>query len=409
MSIGGLPALNDGNNARARPLRPPHRQLRRADVHLRRQQGPGHEHHRRPVGRHQVMSVGSYIYERHLAENYGSTSAHQADNLHHLLLARAARGRRLQAEYRRPRLGHLHDPGLAGGGRWPACLRAAARLRDVQRHVDGLAAGGRRRGAPAERGEGDGVAVTPTQFRQAFNSTARSGPRYQALDQGNGLIDVGAAWDAAQARSRRPRSPRPCRSTRPARVPRDPGIGVGHLRPGGGGSSGHFIRHYTFARTSGHRPADLQAALGRERRDVLSATSVDAEHKQPSRSLPVIGPRPVSTRRSSPSTTRPPPGIDHQTMNTVSSPHSSRREQLIDDEGARRTADPACRVLLLRAARRVGVQGRRAERRRRARASSASCATTRTACRLERTATRIATAGRRPARPASPWARSAAP
>ena len=38
MSIGGLPALNDGNNARARPLRPADRAVERPDVHLGRQQ-----------------------------------------------------------------------------------------------------------------------------------------------------------------------------------------------------------------------------------------------------------------------------------------------------------------------------------------------------------------------------------
>ena len=46
MSIGGLPALNDGNNARARALRPAHRGLRGADRHLGRQQRRRRQHHR---------------------------------------------------------------------------------------------------------------------------------------------------------------------------------------------------------------------------------------------------------------------------------------------------------------------------------------------------------------------------
>ena len=38
MSIGGLPALNDGNNTRCVALRPADRAVERADVHLGRQQ-----------------------------------------------------------------------------------------------------------------------------------------------------------------------------------------------------------------------------------------------------------------------------------------------------------------------------------------------------------------------------------
>ena len=52
MSIGGLPALNDGNNARAELYDRADRRLRRAAVHLGRQQRPGSEHHRRPVRGH---------------------------------------------------------------------------------------------------------------------------------------------------------------------------------------------------------------------------------------------------------------------------------------------------------------------------------------------------------------------
>ena len=48
MSIGGLPALNDGNNARCIVYNAPDRAVERADVHLRRQQRLGHEHRRRP-------------------------------------------------------------------------------------------------------------------------------------------------------------------------------------------------------------------------------------------------------------------------------------------------------------------------------------------------------------------------
>ena len=48
MSIGGLPALNDGNNARAQLYNAADRHVRRAAGHLGRQLRPGPEHHRRP-------------------------------------------------------------------------------------------------------------------------------------------------------------------------------------------------------------------------------------------------------------------------------------------------------------------------------------------------------------------------
>ena len=51
MSIGGLPALNDGNNAARRALQPDHRR-RCADRDLGRQQRQRAQHDRRPVGRH---------------------------------------------------------------------------------------------------------------------------------------------------------------------------------------------------------------------------------------------------------------------------------------------------------------------------------------------------------------------
>ena len=48
MSIGGLPGLNDGNNARGVSVRPPDRTGERADVLLHRQQRPRREHGGRP-------------------------------------------------------------------------------------------------------------------------------------------------------------------------------------------------------------------------------------------------------------------------------------------------------------------------------------------------------------------------
>ena len=162
------------------------------------------------------MSVGSYITQGHVAEELRLRLDRRRQPAR-LLLARPARGRRLQAEHRRAGLRDLDDADLAAGR--PRCghLRAAARLLDVQRHVDGVAAGGRRGSAAdqrrqaAERAEAAGAAAAGDQLVRPLPRSARFG----AYEQGNGLIErrrrLGPAEDEHQDRRR---SPRRCRSTR---------------------------------------------------------------------------------------------------------------------------------------------------------------------------------------------------
>jgi hypothetical protein len=68
----------------------------------------------------------------------------------------------------------------------------------------------------------------PAQLRQALNSSTRylSG-RYQAYEQGNGLLDVGAAWDLLRTKIKTVNFNRLYRSIRFSVASWQPGIGVG--------------------------------------------------------------------------------------------------------------------------------------------------------------------------------------
>ena len=111
-------------------------------------------------------------------------------------LAGAARGRRLQAEHRRAGRGDLVHAALAA--RWPGSGRAPLPPGSrCQRHLDGLAPVGRRRGAPGQCRQATGVQHQPAQLRQALMlvGAVPSTETTEAFEQGTGLIRVQAAWD----------------------------------------------------------------------------------------------------------------------------------------------------------------------------------------------------------------------
>ena len=90
-----------------------------------------------------------------------------------------------------------------------------------------------------------------------MNSTARFLHGYNASEQGNGLIDVGAglgaAEDATSSRSSITSSGRGAHAAQ--RVPRDPGHGPGIYDREGVIKGQRYTRTYTFTRTSGpNRP-----------------------------------------------------------------------------------------------------------------------------------------------------------
>ncbi len=150
MSIGGLPALNDGNNTRAVLY---NRLIDQYNVQMfisAGNNGNGINTIGDPAVASHVLAVGSYISKDSWQKNYGSDSTY-ADNLHPF----SSRGPRedggFKPEIVAPGVGHLHHPDVGGvqpGGRH---LPAAGRLLDAAGHLDGLSAGRRRRRAAGQR------------------------------------------------------------------------------------------------------------------------------------------------------------------------------------------------------------------------------------------------------------------
>ena len=152
MSIGGLPALNDGNNTRAVLY---DRLIDQSNVQMfisAGNSGPGENTVGDPSVATKVMSVGTSITDATWESNYGSTApAPGTDNQHPF----SSRGPREDGGFKP----NIIAPGAAisttphVAARWPGRRRAhaAARLLDAQRHLDGLAAGRRGRRAARQR------------------------------------------------------------------------------------------------------------------------------------------------------------------------------------------------------------------------------------------------------------------
>ena len=103
ISIGGLPALNDGNNARAELYNRTIDEFNMQIFISAGNSGAGRQHRRRPVGGHATRSASaSSITDDTWLSNYGS-DGRQRHGPAPVLLPRPARGRRVQAEHRRAR------------------------------------------------------------------------------------------------------------------------------------------------------------------------------------------------------------------------------------------------------------------------------------------------------------------
>ena len=123
MSIGGLPALNDGNNTRAVLY---NRLIEDNDVQMffsAGNDGPGTNTIGDPAVASKAMAVGAYITKETWQRNYGS-DANFRGQPPSVQLERPGRGRRVQAEHRRSWSRDLLD---ADCGR--TARRSAARTR----------------------------------------------------------------------------------------------------------------------------------------------------------------------------------------------------------------------------------------------------------------------------------------
>ena len=250
MSIGGLPALNDGNNTRAMLY---DRLIAQYNVQMfisSGNSGPGMNTVGDPSVASLVMSVGAYITDDTYLAAYGA-QLYEDDNLHYF----SSRGPREDGGFK---------PDIVASGAaistipmWQnqGCLAQTCPVGYALFNGTSMA-------APQATGAGallvsaaqqSGAQYQPAQIRQAMRSSTRYlEGRYQAYEQGNGLPNVGAAWDLLKTNIKT--------VTITSSVPVNtllssflatPGFGVGINDREGVVAGQSYTRTYTFVRTDG--------------------------------------------------------------------------------------------------------------------------------------------------------------
>ncbi|MFC9603913.1 S8 family serine peptidase [Streptomyces niveus] len=196
MSIGGLPALNDGNNARAELYT---RLIDTYGVQLvisAGNSGPGLNTIGDPSVADKVISVGASISKETWAANYGSVVSKKYD-----MLPFSSRGPREDGGF----APIISAPGAAinttqtwyPGG---PVAEAGYQLPPGYSMLQGTSmASPQAAGASAlllSAAKQKGIELTPAKLRTALTSTATKIADKQAHEQGAGLIDIVGAWDA---------------------------------------------------------------------------------------------------------------------------------------------------------------------------------------------------------------------
>ncbi|RZQ59239.1 S8 family serine peptidase [Amycolatopsis suaedae] len=319
MSIGGLPPLNDGDNATAELY---NRLIDTYDVQMfisAGNEGAGSNTVGDPSVADRVVSVGSYISQATWRSNYGSDSA-DLDNLHGF----SSRGPR------------------EDGGFKPTLIAPGAAVAPVPTWQQGQPTAGtyplppgygmfngtsmaspQAAGAAAvlvSAAVARGVEHKPAQLRQALNSTTRFIPGYQAYEQGNGLIQVERAWNQLRAgigtvdiTSSVPVS------TVLSGFLATPGVGVGIHDREGVKAGDRYVREYTFTRRSGpDHPMTYRVNWVGNDGTFSSAPTILLPKNSAVKFRVTVNPRTAGAHSAilnldSPMTT----GVEYQTLNTV--------------------------------------------------------------------------------------------
>ena len=324
MSIGGLPSLNDGNNTRAVLY---NRLIDQYNVQMfisAGNSGPGMNSVGDPSVAEKVVSVGAYITDATWEADYGSTApAPGTDNQHPF----SSRGPREDGGFKPTLIAPgaaisstpMWQPGGPVAGTY--ALPPGYSMFNGTSMASPQAAGAGALLVGAAKAAG--FQAQPAQLRQALSSTARFISGYGAYEQGNGLIDVGAAY--AQLRT----NLKPVSIS--SRVPvhtvlsdflATPGIGVGIHDREGVTAGEAYTRTYTFTRTSGGSQAITYQLSWVGNDGTFSAPSSVSLPLNKAVNVPVgvdpsAGDHSAILRLDDPATV----GIDYETMNVVVVPH----------------------------------------------------------------------------------------
>ncbi|GLW92731.1 S8 family serine peptidase [Actinokineospora globicatena] len=251
MSIGGLPALNDANNARAELY---DRLIDTYNVQMfisAGNSGAGVNTVGDPSVATKVLSVGSYITKETWKSNYGSDLG-RAESLHGF----SSRGPREDGGFKPD----IIAPGSAISTvpTWQAGqpVPGTYTLPPGYAQFNGTSmASPQAAGAAAllvSAAKAKNVSHTAAQIRTAFRSTARFVDGLGAYEQGNGLIDTKKAWNLLKDN--------PKQTDISAKVPvntalspllKTPGVGTGIYDREGVKTGDRYTRTYTFKRTTG--------------------------------------------------------------------------------------------------------------------------------------------------------------
>ena len=321
MSIGGLPALNDGNNARAILYNNLIETYNVQIVLSAGNSGPGMNTMGDPAVASLALAVGAYITDDTYLADYGA-QLYEADNLHYFSSRGPAENGGFKPEVVAPGAAISTAPLWQPGGPVPGtyALPPGYQLQNGTSMAAPQTAGAVALLISAAKQMN--VQHQPAQIRQALKSSARylTG-RYQAYEQGNGLINVGGAWDLLKTNIKT--------VTIQSSVPVNtilsgflatPGSGVGINDREGVAAADSYVRTYTFTRTGG---AGGTKTYNLSWVDNDGTFSISSGSISLPKGVPVTldvaihptssGPHSAILNLDDPSTT----GIDYQTMNVV--------------------------------------------------------------------------------------------
>ena len=319
MSIGGLPALNDGNNTRAALY---NRLIETYNVQIvlsAGNSGPGMNTIGDPAVASLALAAGSYITDDTYLAGYGADVA-QAENLHLFSSRGPAEHGGFKPDIVAPGAAISSQPMWQAGGPVPGtyALPPGYGLQNGTSMAAPQTAGGIALLISAAKQAG--VQSQPAQLRAALKSTARFIHDYQAYEQGNGLIDIIAAWDLLKTNLKT--------VTITSAVPVNtilsgflatPGIGVGIYDREGVAAGDSYTRTYTFTRTDGPGGTKTYDLTWVGNDGTFSSAGSIALPKGVAKTLAVSlapatsGPHSAILNLDDPTT----PGIEYQTMNTV--------------------------------------------------------------------------------------------